>query len=102
MEPEPRAKAWLETKGVKHDSRFRKLKSARFKKHLQDHHDGKAEGNSRNKVHRRRPSPSPSPRPVRKQKKSTSSGEEDGSLVVKGKGKTRASSANLDEASGSD
>ncbi|KAJ6526506.1 hypothetical protein DFH09DRAFT_1371656 [Mycena vulgaris] len=105
LEKAPKAKAWVESKGKTHDSRFRKMKSARFKEYLTtDHrHHRKSDksgrrdsgsGGSRTRIRHRSSSSSVSAGPSRKHRKSVSS-DEDEEWSGKGKGKAPDSN-NLD------
>ncbi|KAJ7727469.1 hypothetical protein B0H16DRAFT_1778644 [Mycena metata] len=95
----PKVQAWVESNGVTNDSRFRKLKSARFKDYLSDRRDNKGATSSRKKARRRRSSSSsPDPRPSRKHKSSGLSEDEEGNYHRSSnkKGKARMTSVNLD------
>ncbi|KAJ6455271.1 hypothetical protein C8R47DRAFT_1166293 [Mycena vitilis] len=91
LEKAPKARAWVMSKGVEHNDRFRKMKSARFKEYVQqDHRKRKL-----NKVRRRRSS-SGSAGPSRKSRKSAASSSEEEN-VRRGKGKGRMTEENMDD-----
>ncbi|KAJ7710805.1 hypothetical protein B0H17DRAFT_1190494 [Mycena rosella] len=111
LENAPKAKAWVESKGKINDSRFRKMRSARFKEYLlggdrNSRKSNKTAGSSRSRVRRRSSSASAGPSRKHHRSATVSSSEEQyehskksgkGKGSRKGKGKALATSEDMDD-----